>query len=77
MDSGKWAHVVQLTVLLGGGVACFFLGQPQLGTLLVGAAVGNASPQTLLPVRQPPVIGLPPFYQGNPTPPPPNKEKTP
>ncbi len=68
--NGKLPHLVQVGLLVAGGIACLILGQVEAGLMLIGAGVGNASPQNLLPSRN--GHGLPPFLQGNP---PDRKEK--
>ena len=43
-----WTHVAQLGLMIVGGIVCLALGQPQVGLLLVGGAIGNASPKSLM-----------------------------
>lgn len=46
--SDRWAHVMQIGMFLGGGIACLVLGQIPVGTALIGAAIGNALPTSLI-----------------------------
>lgn len=62
----KVLHLIQLTIFVAGGITCLVTGNQQLGIMLLGAAIGNASPQNLLPMAKP--ASLPPFLAGNPPP---------
>lgn len=47
--NGRWPHVAQVALFVAGGIACIVLGQVPIGAALVGAAIGNALPTSLLP----------------------------
>lgn len=47
--NGRWPHVVQIALFVAGGIACVALGQVPIGAALVGAAIGNALPTSILP----------------------------
>lgn len=58
--NGRVFHLVQVGLLLVGGIALTVLGQIELGAGLIGAAIGNATPQNLASAA---VSKLPPFYR--------------
>lgn len=60
--NGRVFHLVQVGLLLAGGIALTFLGQIELGAGLIGAAIGNATPQNLAAAAS----KLPPFYRKDP-----------
>lgn len=45
--SEKWISVIQTGVLVVGGLACFAFGQAQIGTAMLGAAMGGMVPQAM------------------------------
>lgn len=44
----RWPHIVQVGLFIAAGIGCLVLGQIPVGTALIGAAIGNALPTSML-----------------------------
>ena len=45
--SDKLLHVLQVTVMIAGGIVLILKGQPEVGAGMIGAAIGNSTPQSI------------------------------
>lgn len=43
-DKVPWGRLIQMTLLIGGGIACLALGQSVVGVALLSAAIGQVMP---------------------------------